>query len=178
MFNKILVTVDESAASQRAFDSALEIALALNAELLLVHALDIFSSASPERPTISFNSYSMALEKSVHDTYQNEWNQFVNRYDALLKQKKEQAEATGVAASYEQPYGRPGPAICEVARTHKVDLIVIGSRNHTYLRELVLGSVSNYIVHHAPCSVTVVHSDLPPQPAVEERSAQVLAGRT
>lgn len=178
MFAKILVAIDESAASQRAFRSALELAKALKAELLLVHVLDVFSTASPERPSISFNSYSMALEKSVQETYQREWNQYASHQNALLKQRKEETEAAGIEASYEQPYGRPGPAICETARTHTADLIIIGSRNHTYLRELVLGSVSNYILHHAPCSVTVVHSDTRQQAAQAKQSALAAAGKT
>jgi nucleotide-binding universal stress UspA family protein len=135
-----------------------------------VHTLDVFSPESPERPSGSFNSYSIALEKGVQEAYQSEWNKFASHCNALLTQRKEAAEAAGVKTSAEQPYGRPGPAICEVARTHRVDLIFIGSRNHTYLRELVLGSVSNYIIHHAPCSVTVVHSDPYRQAAPAEQS--------
>ena len=177
MFNKILVAIDESVASQQAFASALETASALKAELVLVHALDVFAPSSPERPSITFNSYSMALEKAVQEAYQSEWNQFVSHYDALLKQRKEEAQAAGVKASYEQPYGNPGPAVCKVARTHKVDLIVIGSRNHTYLRELVLGSVSNYIIHHAPCSVTVIHSEPYQQTTLEERAELASVGQ-
>ncbi len=173
MFKKILVAIDESAASQRAFTSAIETASALKAELLLVHVLDVFSPSSPERPTISFDSYSIALEKAVQETYQQEWNQFASHCNALLKQRTEETEAAGVETSYEQPYGRPGPAICEVARTHKADLIVIGSRNHTTLRELVLGSVSNYVIHHAPCSVTIVHASAYQQTALSERSESV-----
>ena len=177
MFNKILVASDKSAASRRAFASALEIASALKAELLLVNVLDVFAPSSPERPSISFDSYSMALEKAIQENYQSEWNKFVGYCNALLKQNKAEAEAAGVKASYEQPYGRPGPAICEVARTRKADLIVIGSRNHTTLRELVLGSVSNYIVHHAPCSVTIVHSDTHQQVIAQGRSALASAGQ-
>ncbi|EDX82889.1 universal stress protein family, putative [Synechococcus sp. PCC 7335] len=177
MLNKILVAIDESAASQRALASAIEFASALKAELVLVHALDVFAPSSPERPSLSFNSYSMALEKAVQETYQSEWNQFVNHYDALLKQKKEKAKAVGIKASYEQPYGRPGPAICEVARSHKVDLIMIGSRNHTYLKELVLGSVSNYIIHHAPCSVTVIHSVPPQETSLAKRAELASIGQ-
>ncbi|MGQ9872468.1 universal stress protein [Leptodesmis sp.] len=36
------------------------------------------------------------------------------------------------------------------------DLILIGNRGHTGLKELFLGSASNYVLHHAPCSVLTV----------------------
>lgn len=36
------------------------------------------------------------------------------------------------------------------------DLVVIGHRGHGALGSLVLGSTSDYVVHHAPCTVVVV----------------------
>ena len=157
MFSKVLVAIDSSAASRRAFASALKLAKGLNAELALVHALDVFDPASPEHPTIPADSYSMALDSMVRETYEKQWAEFVEHFEALLKQKQEEAEALGLTARYSQPYGRPGPAICKAAKTLKADLIVVGSRGYKGLQEMFLGSVSNYIMHHAPCSVTVIH---------------------
>ena len=157
MVKKVLVAIDPSAASQRAFSSALELADGLNAELVLVHALDVFDPASPEHPNIHSDSYSIALDSLVRQTYEQEWAEFVEHSEALLKQKQAEAEALGLTTQYLQPYGRPGPAICRTAKTTHADLIVVGSRGHNDLTELILGSVSNYILHHAPCSVILVH---------------------
>ena len=44
----------------------------------------------------------------------------------------------------------------ESSQNWEADLIVIGRRGHQGLSEILLGSVSNYVVHHAPCSVLVV----------------------
>ncbi|HIK43734.1 MAG TPA: universal stress protein, partial [Leptolyngbyaceae cyanobacterium M65_K2018_010] len=38
------------------------------------------------------------------------------------------------------------------------DLIVVGRRERGRIKAALLGSVSNYVVHHAPCSVLIVHS--------------------
>ncbi len=47
-------------------------------------------------------------------------------------------------------------AITEYASNSKIDLIVMGTRGLTGFRKLLLGSVSNGVVSHAPCSVLVV----------------------
>ena len=55
--------------------------------------------------------------------------------------------------------GPPGEAIVDVARDRSAEVIVIGSRGHTGLRASMLGSVSNGVIHHAPCPVLVVRKD-------------------
>ncbi|MEN8447161.1 MAG: universal stress protein [Cyanobacteria bacterium J06555_13] len=168
MLNKILVAIDSSAASQRVFETGVAFAKALEAELILVHALDVFDPASPQHPIIPVDNYSMKLDKIVQENYEKEWRAFVDHSEALLKQKQTDAEAVGIRTSHEMPYGRPGPAICKAAKTVQADLIVVGSRGRSGLQELVLGSVSNYIMHHATCSVTVVH----PHVAAGKQDAQ------
>lgn len=168
MLNKILVAIDDSASSKRAFETAVELSKALDAELILVHALDVFDPASPQHPIIPVDHYSMQLDKIVQENYEKEWRAFAEHSEALIKQKQTQAEAAGIRASYNMPYGRPGPAICKAAKTAQADLIIVGSRGRSGLQELVLGSVSNYIMHHATCSVTVVH----PASAVEQDAQQ------
>ena len=52
--------------------------------------------------------------------------------------------------------GDPGPAICRLAEDIDAHLIVIGSHHRGVLKRAVMGSVSEYVVHHAPCPVLVV----------------------
>lgn len=58
---------------------------------------------------------------------------------------------------YRGQRGRSGT----MATNWGTDLIVIGNRGHTGLKELFLGSVSNYVLHHAPCSVLTVKFSAP-----------------
>lgn len=56
---------------------------------------------------------------------------------------------------------RDGDARVEIVRDASdwnADLVVIGSHGYTGLRKLLLGSVAQYVVSHAPCSVEVVRS--------------------
>lgn len=52
--------------------------------------------------------------------------------------------------------GAPEQAIVEAAQNWNADLIVVGSHGYGWLERMFLGSVSNAIVRHAPCSVLVV----------------------
>jgi len=54
--------------------------------------------------------------------------------------------------------GEPGAAIVEEAREWGADLVVVGSHGHTGLLRMMAGSVSQYVVDHAPCPVEVVHA--------------------
>ncbi|NEQ48032.1 MAG: universal stress protein [Leptolyngbya sp. SIOISBB] len=175
MLRHILVAIDKSVASHQAFNTALELAQALEAKLTLVHVLDIFDPASPQRPHPSANSYSLDLDKLLRENYERQWAEFVQHYDALLKQQQQQAKAMGIACDSQQPYGPPGSTLCRVARDCQADVILVGSHARRGLSEMLLGSVSNYITHHAPCSVMVIHPESSRNAGSTRESAAMMA---
>lgn len=152
MISKILVAIDESASSDWAFETALAMAKPLDAELLLVHVLDAFAYDSPKQPLVSTDSFLQAINSTAQQEYEQRWQQFENRYSSLLDQKQEEAKAAGVVATCLKAKGTPERKLCEMAKTNDVDLIVVGNRDRTNP-----SNISSYLVHHAPCSVTVVH---------------------
>ena len=52
--------------------------------------------------------------------------------------------------------GQPAALIVDIAKEWDADLIIVGSHGRGFWGRLALGSVSDYVVHHAPCSVMVV----------------------
>lgn len=50
---------------------------------------------------------------------------------------------------------RPGEAIVHLATTEHATIIVIGTRGLGFIRRTILGSVSDYVLHHAHCPVAV-----------------------
>ena len=59
----------------------------------------------------------------------------------------------------------PGEGICAAAKKENVDMIVMGTRGLSTLRRTVLGSVSDYVLHHTNLPVAVV-------PMPEEQPAE------
>jgi len=54
--------------------------------------------------------------------------------------------------------GSPESRIVEKAEESQADLIIVGSHGYNRWERLLLGSVSDSVIHHAPCSVLVVRS--------------------
>jgi nucleotide-binding universal stress UspA family protein len=52
--------------------------------------------------------------------------------------------------------GQPGPELCRLAAEEAADVVVVGSHGRGVLKRVLLGSVSDYLVHHSPCPVLVV----------------------
>ena len=53
--------------------------------------------------------------------------------------------------------GRPGPEIVATAKDHPYDAILLGARGVGRV-EALIGSVSQYVMHHADCAVFVAHA--------------------
>jgi nucleotide-binding universal stress UspA family protein len=72
-------------------------------------------------------------------------------------------EDAAVAVERRLEDGLPAETILRVAREEKADLIVLGTQGRTGLSRLVLGSVAEHVVRHAPCPVLTTnagaHSD-------------------
>lgn len=73
----------------------------------------------------------------------------------LLAEAQALLEDRGVEVKSVERTGEPARVIVEVAREIDADLVVVGTRGHNLL-ERALGSISAYVVQHAPCDVLVV----------------------
>jgi nucleotide-binding universal stress UspA family protein len=157
MFKKILVAIDKADASRRAFDEALSLAQKLGAQLRLLHVLSFSDPNSPNR--LMLYSSSAQLNEKLMKQYEQNWNEFVADYGQYLQTLVREAQARGVEANQHQAYGNAGQLTCDTAQEWGADLIVLGSHRRSGFKELLLGSVSNYVMHHAPCTVLVVHPE-------------------
>ena len=63
----------------------------------------------------------------------------------------------GFKVSSSASHGHPGTEILRVVGKEDIDLVVLGASHRTWLGNLLMGSVSTYVLHHASCSVLVTH---------------------
>ncbi|MBF2037053.1 MAG: universal stress protein [Leptolyngbyaceae cyanobacterium T60_A2020_046] len=157
MFSKILVSVDHSENSQMIFQAALEFATAQHAQLLLLHVLSSEEEGSPLPIPRGIESMYWAAGSELDlVAWQQQWKAYEADCLEALKALANQAAAQNISAEFRQVNGSPGRCICQVAEEWGAHLIVMGNRGRSGLSELLLGSVSNYVLHHTSCNVLVV----------------------
>ena len=144
---KILLAVDGSACSDAAIEEVLRRPWPPQSEVRVITAAQIPTMVGAE-PWALPRDYFDQLEESVHKAAQGV-------IDGALQKLKSREDKTLTITS-EIIEGAPGQVIAEAAERWPADLIVMGSRGLGAWNRLVLGSVSNAVVHHAKCSVEVV----------------------
>lgn len=78
--------------------------------------------------------------------------------DRVAQTAAEQLAESGFTASSTSARGDPGLEILKVIeRDGPYGLVVLGASHSTWMGNLLLGRVSMYVLHHAPCSVVVTH---------------------
>ena len=157
MFAKLLVAIDSSDHSRQVCEAALELAQATGARLLLLHVLSP-EEQSPEIGVLPHVYYYPGLTDAVLNSYCQRWEAFEQEGLERLQSCAQQLAAAGLTVDFTQTPGSPGRIICNLAETWKADLVLVGNRGRSAVKELLWGSVSHYVTHHAPCSVLVVRS--------------------
>jgi nucleotide-binding universal stress UspA family protein len=157
VLQKILLAIGDSADSDQIFESGLTLAEKLGAEILILHVLDplvphgLSAFDSPLVGGVLPIMNDVAIEQYIHA-----WKDYEQRGIESLQGYAAQAKKRGVKAEILQNYGDSGPLICEAAKNWSADSIVMGRNQKLMLSEVFLGSTSNYVLHHAPCSVIVI----------------------
>ena len=152
---KILLATDGSEDAELAARAAMDLSKRSGAELHVVHAW---------RPLPHF-----AYPSLVPDPYHPPYEEGASRI--LREQVRRIEEAGGVVAKAHLPMGRPADAILDLGQRIGADMIVVGSRGLGPVKRLLVGSVSEGVVHHAKCPVLVVRGGAGQWPP-----AQVLIG--
>jgi nucleotide-binding universal stress UspA family protein len=156
MFHKILVAMDSSKTGTAIFDHALALAQPIQAHLMLLHVLSTEDVGSSDIPLLLSPYDYPELSDLPIETYRKTWEKLEKEGLERLQNCVKQAMLDGVPAEYTQTAGSPGRTLCDLAQYWGADLILMGCRGRAGLSQLILGSVSNYVMHHAPCSVLVV----------------------
>lgn len=143
-YKRILVAIDGSDESERAFKKAVAVAERNNATIVLTHVID----------TRAYQSFS-TFDGSIADNARVEAKNTLNEY-------KEFAEKEGVKdIKIVLEYGSPKIMIAkQIPEAEDVDLIMLGATGLNAVERIFVGSVSEYVIRRANCDVLIVRSDM------------------
>ncbi len=157
MFKKILVALDSSSMSKPVFAKALDLAKQNQANLMLLHVLSGEEEESPlPLPPEVGDPYWTTVSELTLESWLKQWETYESECLEQLQKLTAEANKLGINAEFRQLPGNAGRIICHLAWSWQADLIIVGNRGRSGLGELLLGSVSNYVLHHASCSVLTV----------------------
>ncbi len=148
-FKHILATTDLSSESMSAVQYAAHLAQAQNARLTVLHVAHSLSLAYAEFvPPVSMADIDLAIEKSAREELEK-WVRShlkkVPRVDAVVRR------------------GVTHEVIADVAEEIGASVVVVATHGRKGVGRMVLGSVAEQVIRHAPCPVLVVKPAAPPK---------------
>lgn len=136
-YRNILVAVDGSEQSEKAFQEALQLAVDYQSNLFITQ---ISNDVEPHHKGLGLSDKQQAL------------------FDRKLAKKIAEAKAFGVKTT--RPIIRSGDPKKQLAKLipeeFEIDVIMMGATSQDVISRMLVGSTAGYVVAHAPCTVVVV----------------------
>ena len=157
MYKRVLVALgNEEAVDEQLLSEAAAIAQTSHGILNILHVLLPPNSGFPDPVYLTADGMHSTVSTESFQLYLSEWQTLQKENQKFLDEQSSQLMHQGMAVEWTQAIGDPARQICKVAQTWKADLILMGRHNRSGVEEFFLGSVSNYVMHHATCSVIAV----------------------
>jgi nucleotide-binding universal stress UspA family protein len=143
---KILLAIDDSKFSQAAVQSVIARAWSPGTEAKVLHVV--------EPPSLLLGREMTGFDPE----FETVWKALREQAKALITKATDALRQSGLNVTPALEEGDPKSKIIDVASDWKADLIVLGSHGRKGLNRFLMGSVSEAVVRHAPCSVEIVRT--------------------
>jgi nucleotide-binding universal stress UspA family protein len=138
MFHKILVAIDGSPASEHSLAAAVDLAVHYQADLTAIGVAEV--------PEV------VGMVDEVDELRQGAEAQFRQLGEAAV----EYARSRGVALRSVVVRGHAAEAIVRYAESEAMDLVLLGQQGHSRIARFFLGSTTDRVSEHCPCTVMIV----------------------
>lgn len=143
IFEHVLLAIDGSEPSKRALDSVKEIGDKYPVKVTLLNNYEVPISINAGEASTDLY---LEVEKFLRET----------AYEVLEKTKNE-LKHENITVETIAVHGDAGSNIVQTAKEEGCTLIIMGSRGLGSVKGFLMGSVSNYVLHHSKCPVLVVY---------------------
>ncbi len=145
---KILIATDGSEYGLAAASKCCEI-ITLTEEDTVIKIISVMETLTPIEPFGASDEYFVLAQKAERQAAESS-------LEKTREMMLEKLGAANVEIETEAISGTPARTIVEEAEKWKADLVFVGSHGRGFWGRVLLGSVSDAVVRHAPCSVLVV----------------------
>ncbi len=138
MFKKIVVAIDGSQASEKALAAAVDLAARYGSELTALGVVELPAVAGVVGET-----------EGLREGAEGHFRQ-------IGEAAVEYGRSKGVALRSVVVRGHPADAIVRYAEGEGISLVVLGQHGHSRIARFFLGSTTDRVSEHAPCTVMIV----------------------
>jgi nucleotide-binding universal stress UspA family protein len=156
VFKTIVLAVDGSESSDLAVAAAAELARDSGGRIVAVHIKELIAGRFAGPVRVDEDDVQAKIRGQVKDLADSGLNVTLEMHSTMT--------------------GGPAPVVADTAGREDADLIVSGTRGHTALAGVIVGSVAQRLLHLAPCPVLVVPIGHGPHGHSSERAEQATAG--
>lgn len=146
---KILIATDGSIHSEKAVEAATKFSFQPGSEIKIITVTETILPVNLDIYGSGIVSSTIELEKIAGESSESV-------LEKARKTLEERFSGENIFITTEILSGSPESRIVEAAEKINADLIIVGSHGYNTWERLLLGSVSDSVAHHAPCSVLVV----------------------
>ena len=152
--NTILYACDLEEKTQSALELVMNLALTHQAKVIIMHSIEPLSA---QANTMLYNYVSAeATKKMQEEAVRSVKEQMDKLLDNFMEAHKEELAALTSSPERLIVHGVPSDAIQFTAEEKDADMIVMNSRTHSRIGQMIIGSTANKIIHHSKIPVLVV----------------------
>jgi nucleotide-binding universal stress UspA family protein len=156
VFKTIVLAVDGSESSDLAVSAAADLARESGGRIVAVHIKEMVAGRFAGPVHVDEDDLQVKIRAQVQELKDSGVNISLEMHSTMT--------------------GGPAPIVADTAAREDADVIVSGTRGHTALAGVIVGSVAQRLLHLAPCPVLVVPLGHGPHGHSSERAEQVTAG--
>jgi len=149
---KVLIALDYDPSAQKVAEAGYSMAKAMNAGVVLLHVISdpVYYSSTEYSPIMGFNGYTNILPSQMEDNIEAIKKASLQFLDKSRHHLGDKTIQTVVGE------GDFAESILKVAKDMHIDIIVMGSHSRRWLDEILMGSVTENVLHHSTIPLFIV----------------------
>jgi len=148
---KVLIALDYHPSAQKVAETGFSLAKAMGAEAILLHVISdpVYYSSTDYSPIVGLTDILSTDPLILTSEYG-----LRKASEKFLEQSKQHLGDKSIQVLVKD--GDPGDVILEAAKALHADIIALGSHSHKWLENIIMGSVTEKVLHHTSIPLFII----------------------